>query len=470
MLKNHIIDLFYTHLQFLPTEGQKKLVEALSQMMCLIDHRQLMIVKGYAGTGKTSLISAFVRTLKDFKIGSVLMAPTGRAAKVLSAYSGEQAYTIHKKIYRQKTSKDHFGTFVLNFNQHSNTFFIVDEASMISSYSPDQNMFGTGNLLDDLLKFVYNDRNCKLILIGDTAQLPPVGQEQSPALDRQRLKAYGLAVSEYELSEVVRQTKESGILCNATIVRELITEQQAAYPALQARLFPDIERITGGELIETISNAYDWHGIDETAVICRSNRQSNRYNQGIRNRILYREEELTAGDFLMVVRNNYYWIQESENISFIANGDIVRVIRIRRYIERYDFRFAEVDLCLSDYHDFEFTATIMLDALSSEAASISAEQNQKLYYSVAEDYAHITPKSQQYKKIKEDPFFNALQVKFAYAVTCHKAQGGQWQCVFVDQGWLTDEMLNIEYLRWLYTAITRASQKLYLVNFSEKFF
>ena len=341
---------------------------------------------------------------------------------------------------------------------------------MISHYSVDRSIFGTGNLLDDLLAFVYNDRNCRLILIGDTAQLPPVGQEESPALDRRRLEKFGLEVLECELTEVVRQTQKSGILHNATIVRRLIIEQQTGYPKLQTGKFTDIERISGEDLIETITDAYDKYGIDETAVICRSNKQANRYNQGIRNRILYREEELTPGDFLMVVHNNYHWIQDINNISFIANGDIVRLIRIRKYTDRYGFRFAEADLCLPDYHHHEFTAIIMLDVLCSETASLTTEQNQQLYYAVAEDYAHVTPKSQQYKAIREDPFFNALQVKFAYAVTCHKAQGGQWQCIFLDQGWLNDEMLNIEYLRWLYTAITRTTKKLYLVNFSEKFF
>ena len=366
--------------------------------------------------------------------------------------------------------KDGFGSFVLNFNTYSNTFFIVDEASMISRNHIDRNMFGTGNLLDDLLTFVYNDRNCRLILVGDTAQLPPVGQEQSPALDKQILEMYGLTVAEYELTEVVRQSQESGILHNATIVRKLITERQPSYPVMQTHIYPDMENITGEELIETIAGAYDKYGIDEVAIVCRSNKQANRYNHGIRTRILYREEELTPCDFLMVVRNNYFWIRDTENVSFIANGDIVKVLRITKYFERYDIRFAEVTLCLPDYSDHEFTAIIMLDTLNSKTASISDEQNKKLYYSVAEDYAHITPKRLQYQKIKEDPFFNALQVKFAYAVTCHKAQGGQWRCAFIDQGWLTDKILDIEYLRWLYTAITRAVEKLYLVNFPEKFF
>jgi len=469
MLKDHIKSVLINNLQFSPTEGQKILIDFLAEMMISSADRQLMLIKGYAGTGKTSVVSAFVQTLNEFKIPSVLMAPTGRAAKVLSAYSGEQAYTIHKKIYRQKSSAEGFGAFILNFNTYNNTFFVVDEASMISHNSTDRSFFGTGNLLDDLLQFVYNGRNCRLVLLGDTAQLPPVGQEESPALDRYRLEGYGLNLFECELTEVVRQSQESGVLHNATIVRELITKQQTGYPTLKTD-FPDVKWITGEDLIETITDAYEHYGIDETAIICRSNKQANHYNQGIRNRILYREEELTPDDYLMVVRNNYHWIKDTENISFIANGDIVRVIRIRKYIERYGFLFAEVDLCLPDYQHHEFTAIIMLDALSSEAASITDEQNRKLYHSVSEDYAHISSKAKQYKQIREDPFFNALQVKFAYAVTCHKAQGGQWQCVFLDQGWLTDEMLNTEYLRWLYTAITRATDRLYLVNFSRKFF
>ncbi len=470
MLKNHLKDIFFNNLQFEPTEGQKKLADTLCEMMTSTDNDRLMLVKGYAGTGKTSLISAFVRTLNSFGIRSVLMAPTGRAAKVLSAYSGEPAYTIHKKIYRQKSSNDGFGAFSLNYNTYNNTFFIVDEASMISCSGADQNMFGSGNLLDDLLMFVYNDRNCRLVLIGDTAQLPPVGRDQSPALDKRNLEAYGLTVSEETLTEVVRQSRESGILHNATLVRNLITDGRPAYPAFQLRGYSDVERITGGDLIETLSDAYDKYGLDEVAVICRSNYQANRYNQGIRNRILYREEELTPGDFLMVVRNNYFWIRDTEAISFIANGDIVKVVRIRKHIERYGFRFVEADLCLADYNNYEFTAVIMLDVLTGDTASLSEEQNRKLYASVAEDYAHIAPKSLQYKKIKEDPFFNALQVKFAYAVTCHKAQGGQWRCVFLDPGRLSNETPDIEYLRWLYTAVTRASEKLYPVNFPESFF
>ncbi|MDR2036989.1 MAG: AAA family ATPase [Bacteroidales bacterium] len=469
MLKNHLKDIFFHHLNFEPTEGQRNVIDVLSEMMVTPDNQRISLIKGYAGTGKTSVVSAFVKTLNDFKIRSVLMAPTGRAAKVLSAYSEKEAFTIHKKIYRQKKSTDIFSSFHLDYNPDHHTFFIVDEASMISRYSTDQNLFGSGNLLDDLIRFVYNDHHCQLVLIGDTAQLPPVGQEESPALDKHLLESYGLKVSECLLTEVVRQSRESGILCNATIVRQMISGKQSAFPVFRMN-FPDVQRISGEDLIETISDAYEKYGIEETAIICRSNKQANRYNQGIRNRVLYREEELTPGDLLMVVRNNYFWIQDSEDISFIANGDIVKVVRIIRYFERYDFRFAEVELSLPDYNDREFTAMIMLDVLSSEVASITAEQTQKLFYSVAEDYSHIPTKKKRYEKIREDAFFNALQVKYAYAVTCHKAQGGQWQYTFLDQGWVKNESPDIEYLRWLYTAITRASGKLYLVNFPDKFF
>ncbi|MDR2848920.1 MAG: AAA family ATPase [Bacteroidales bacterium] len=474
MLKEHILGIFLQQIKVNPTENQNIAIDYLMNLILTSDNQQLMLLKGYAGTGKTTVISAFINTLAQFNMKTVLMAPTGRAAKVLSAYSGKEVFTIHKKIYRQKSNTDGWGTYSLNFNPLSDTFFIVDEASMISLFSADHNYFGSGNLLDDLIKFVYSGRNCKLVLIGDTAQLPPVGQQQSPALDVGQLKSYGLQVYEYELTEVMRQAQDSGILYNATLLRQQLSEagEYGAIncPSLQISHFPDTERVAGDELIETISDAYYRYGMAETMVICRSNKQANRYNQGVRNRILYREEELTSGDLLMVVRNNYFWIQDSEDISFIANGDIAKVQRIRKYIDRYNFRFAEVDLSLPDYHDKEFTAIILLDVLASESASLSDEQNRQLFNAVAEDYAHIPSKKERFKKMKEDPFFNALQVKFAYAVTCHKAQGGQWRCVFLDQGWFKEEMLSVEYLRWLYTAITRSSEKLYLVNFPDNFF
>ncbi|MDR0714228.1 MAG: AAA family ATPase [Bacteroidales bacterium] len=474
MLKNHIIEIFLQYLKFDPVEEQRIVIESLAEMMAHPGHRSAMLITGYAGTGKTSVISAFINTLSYFKISSVLMAPTGRAAKVLGACSGQQAFTIHKKIYRQQSSDDVWGRFTLNFNTCSHTFFIIDEASMISRYSADRSYFGSGCLLDDLISFVFGGRNCSLILIGDTAQLPPVGQDESPALDAGQLQAYGLNVVRHELTEVMRQAQESGILYNATIVRRqletALQQTDTVYPALQMRNFTDICRITGNELIETISDAYDHYGMEETMIVCRSNKQANRYNQGVRNRILYREEELTSGDLLMTVRNNYFWIQDSDEISFIANGDIAEVRRIRKYTERYGFRFAEVELSLPDYHDREFSAVILLDTLSSENASLGEEQNRKLYHAVAQDYADIPSKKERIKKIRTDPFFNALQVKFAYAVTCHKAQGGQWRCLFLDQGWLNDDMIGREYLRWLYTAITRSTEKLYLVNFPERFF
>ncbi|MDR1673776.1 MAG: AAA family ATPase [Bacteroidales bacterium] len=470
MLKNHIIDVFLRHFDFELTGGQRIVIESLAEMTVTPKANSLMLIKGYAGTGKTSVIAAFIKTLEGFGIHSLLMAPTGRAAKVLSAYSGKEAFTIHKKIYRRKSSSDGWGAFTLNYNACSNTFFIVDEASMIARYSADHNVFGSGNLLDDLIRFVYNSKNCRLILIGDNAQLPPVGQEESPALDKQLLESYGLSVCVHEMTDVVRQSQESGILHNATIVRNMLAAGSPNYPTLNIRPFADVERIAGDELIEAISDAYDRYGIENTSMICRSNKQANRYNMGIRNRILYREDELERGDFLMVVRNNYFWIRDSEEISFIANGDIVEMKGIRKYINRYGFRFAEVELSMPDYHDTEFTAIILLDTLWSDNASLSAEQGRKLWDAVAEDYAHIPVKKERFRKIKEDPFFNALQVKFSYAVTCHKAQGGQWKCIFLDQGWIKDDMPDIEYLRWLYTAITRSSEKLYLVNFPDSFF
>ncbi|MDR1667623.1 MAG: AAA family ATPase [Bacteroidales bacterium] len=470
MLKNHIIEMFLRYLKLEPVEGQKRVMESLAEMMVNPGHRSVMLIKGYAGTGKTSVISAFIHTLSHFGIPSVLMAPTGRAAKVLSTYSGRQAFTIHKKIYRQQSANDAWGRFTLNFNACSHTFFIVDEASMISRYSADRSYFGSGCLLDDLISFVFSGRNCSLILIGDTAQLPPVGQDESPALDAGQLEAYGLTVRQHELTEVMRQSQESGILYNATIVRQQLETFKTTCPTLQLRNFTDIVRIAGNELIETISDAYDHYGMEETMIVCRSNKQANRYNQGIRNRILYREEELTPGDLLMAVRNNYYWIQDESEISFIANGDIAEVRSIRKYTERYGFRFAEVELSLPDYHDREFSAVLLLDTLSNENASLGEEQHRQLYDAVASDYEHISPQKERIKRIKTDPFFNALQVKFAYAVTCHKAQGGQWKCIFLDQGWFNDSGTTPEYLRWLYTALTRSTEKLYLVNFPEQFF
>lgn len=477
MLQDHVKNIILDNLKFKATNDQDHLIDGLSQFILDPNINQIFLIKGYAGTGKTTIISALVNSFKKLRIKSVLMAPTGRAAKVLSSYSKKSAYTIHKKIYRQKSSKDGFGVFVLDANLHSNTFFIVDEASMISNNSGESSVFGSGRLLDDLIQYVYNDKSCKLILIGDVAQLPPVGNDISPALDAQKLSSYGFNVKEYNLREVVRQHKDSGVLLNATNIRNMVAKEKFDFPKFEVEGLADIEKITGTDLIETISDAYDKSGYEETMIITRSNKRANQYNQGIRNQILWREEEIAVGDFLMVVKNNYFWIDDSmhkpgtnDKIDFIANGDIAEIIKINKYQERYGFRFADVTLRLIDYTDQEIDCKIILDTLNINTAALTAEDNKKLFYQVMEDYQNEKTRKQQYEGVKNDPFFNALQVKFAYAITCHKAQGGQWKNVFIDHGYITDDMMDKEYLRWLYTAFTRPTEKLYLVNFNKKFF
>lgn len=470
MLKDHIKSCILKNFEHEPTRGQVKLIENLSEFILDDDPHQLFILKGYAGTGKTTVISALVRATEELKIRSLLLAPTGRAAKVLSSYSKKPAFTIHKKIYRQKSSKDGFGTFVLNANLYSNTLFIVDEASMISNQSNDISIFGSGRLLNDLLEFVYNDKNCKLILIGDTAQLPPVGIELSPALDIDVLSSFNYKVKEIVLTQVLRQSEESGILFNATQVRSNILSKPVEFPKIQVDQFNDIETLSGNELIEKINDSYDKYGLENTIVITRSNKRANQYNKGIRSKILWREEEIAVGDFIMVVKNNYFWISDNENIDFIANGDIAEIIQIKKYTERYGFRFADVVIRLIDYNNIEITCKIILDTLDINSAALTSDDNKKLFYNIVEDYAETKRKKAKYEKVKMNPFFNALQVKFAYAVTCHKAQGGQWKSVFVDHGYFSDEMMDVEFLRWLYTAFTRPTEKLYLVNFNKRFF
>lgn len=472
MLKNHIKDQICQSLGFEPTDGQGLLAEKLADFISRGDADALFLLKGYAGTGKTSMLNALVKTLGMFKFQTVLLAPTGRAAKVLASYTGKSAYTIHKRIYRQKTTSDGFGKFVLDRNLTKNCFFIVDEASMISNTEAEGSVFGSGRLLDDLYEFVYTGQNCKLILVGDTAQLPPVGMEISPALDQRELEMYGAEVYTHELTEVVRQQQDSGILYNATNIRGLVSEDQfiVTYFPIETINYPDISRINGGELIEKISSCYDKYGEQQTMVITRSNKRANKFNEGIRSTILYREAQLTVGDLLMVVKNNYFWLGEDEKLDFIANGDIVEVQSIYNYEELYGFHFAYVCLKFIDYDDLEIDCKIILETLSIETASMSYEDNQRLFEAVAEDYLDIRNKKKRWEKIKENEYFNALQVKFAYAVTCHKAQGGQWDAVFVDQGYLVEDMLNIEYLRWLYTAFTRPVKELYLVNFNKEFF
>jgi len=453
-----------------PTGQQFEVFQLLERFLKVEEGDECFMLKGYAGTGKTTLIGALVKVLPMIKRKSVLLAPTGRAAKVISSYSGKQAFTIHKKIYRKKEAASPEMNFVLGDNLAENTLFIVDEASMISDQSGD---FSRQSLLHDLISYVYNGKNCKLMLVGDTAQLPPVGSADSPALNPQLLKDnFTLDVFSYELTDVVRQEKQSGILFNATEIRELIRCESTSFPHIQVNGFRDVYRMTGEKLVEGLNYAYNKFGMDNTLVVCRSNKNANSYNQNIRNRILYREEELTGGDYIMVVRNNYFWLQAEDNSgSFIANGDIGRIRKVRNLHEQYGFRFAEIVLEFVDYPDKEpLTCKVLLDTLYADTPSLSNSENKRLFEAVMEDYQHIQNKRLRLQEIKKDPYYNALQIKFAFAVTCHKAQGGQWDAVFIDQGYLTDEMLNTEFLRWLYTGITRSSKELFLVNFSDQFF
>ena len=472
MIKNHLNAILTQKLSFTPTNCQAKLIEGLSEYISSDVIDKIILIKGYAGTGKTTMIYALTQTLQELKIRSVLMAPTGRAAKVMAGYTNRSAFTIHKSIYRQKTSSDGLGHFVLDKNLYKNTYFIVDEASMISNESNDSSVFGSGRLLDDLLEYVFSGENCRLVLVGDTAQLPPVGLNISPALERDALEYYGFSVDEFELKDVVRQASDSGVLFNATRIRSRITNPDylSGFFTLEQEKFSDVERINGGDLIEKISTCYDKYGLFETTVVTRSNKRANLYNKGVRGTILYKENEIERGDLLMVVKNNYFWFDEDVDLDFIANGDIAEVIYIYSYEELYGFRFANVSLRFVDYENVEVDCKIFLETLSIETASFSQEQNRQLFAAVSEDYMEIKNKRNRWKKVKENPYFNALQVKFAYAITCHKAQGGQWKAVFVDHGYLTEDMLDTEYYRWLYTAFTRPTEKLYLVNFNKNFF
>lgn len=458
-------------MSFQLTDSQINMLNDLSEFIVQKPEDSVYILKGYAGTGKTTMINQLVKTLDVFRIGSVLLAPTGRAAKVLMTYTGKPSFTIHKKIYRQKSSSDGMGVFVLDKNLHKNTFFIVDEASMISNQMGENSVFGSGRVLDDLLEYVYSGADCRLILVGDTAQLPPVGISVSPALDKESIGNYGFSVVENELTEVVRQEKDSGILENATALRISISENEVSdFFPVELAGFSDVEKIPGGELIEKINWCYDNFGIYDTIILTRSNKRANLYNSGIRSSILYRDSELSRGDLLMVIKNNYFWSEASEELDFIANGDITEVLHIYGYENLHGFRFADVSLRFIDYGDLEIRCKILLDTLSIETAALSQVDSNRLFLSVSEDYSEIKNKRERWKKIKQDPYYNALQVKFAYSITCHKAQGGQWKAVFVDTGYLTPEMLNLDFYRWLYTAFTRPVEKLYLVNFDKRFF
>ena len=454
-----------------PTPEQAKALDVFTQFMTDRSDQVVMILRGSAGTGKTTLAGAIVKAMVALKQKLILLAPTGRAAKVFSLHSSHAAYTIHRRIYRQKSAGD-LSSFNLNNNLNRDTLFIVDEASMISNLGLGETAFGSGCLLDDLMQFVYSGQNCRLLLIGDRAQLPPVGEEESPALSCQMLRGYGMRVYEADLNQVLRQSEDSGILWNATMIRGLWSGEagMVSLPKIRFQGFSDIQVVTGDELVDTLSSSYYQVGMDETIVITRSNKRANIYNQGIRNMVLDRDDELCRGDLLMIVKNNYYWTTQQAapdggaTIPFLANGDRAVVQRVRHVHELYGFRFAEVTMTLPDYDDYELTATVCLDTLTSEAPALTREQQEQLFNAVMEDYADITVKAERIKKLKSDRYYNALQIKFAYAVTCHKAQGGQWAHVYLDQGYMTDDMLTPDYIHWLYTAFTRATEKLLLVN------
>ena len=456
-----------------PTAEQRQAISVFCRFLADRHERVAMILRGSAGTGKTTLSAAFVKALHALHQKQVLMAPTGRAAKVFSLHSQQPTYTIHRRIYRQKSIDAGIGGFQLNHNLHNHTLFVIDEASMVANQSFGSDSFGSGCLLDDLIEYVYAGDNCRMLLIGDKAQLPPIGEAESPALQADVLRSYGIEVYETDLNEVLRQSFDSGIYYNATVIRQMITHDELTrLPRIRFQGFADICMVPGDELIEQLASSYSEVGLDETMVVTRSNKRANIFNQGIRNMVLGREEELTRGDMLMVVKNNYYWCEKLKagnqpSLSYIANGDRAKVWSVRNIRQLYGFRFADLTLQFPDYDDFEMTVTTLLDSLTTEAPALTPEQNSQLMNAVMEDYAELTQKAQRVKALKTDAYFNALQVKFAYAVTCHKAQGGQWTHVYVDQGYMTDDMLTPDYIHWLYTAFTRATEKLYLVNWPQ---
>ena len=469
---------FVSRLQYEPTSCQEGLLRKVADFVSS-DDSDILVVNGYAGTGKTTAISAVISVMKEFQTKCVLLAPTGRAAKVLSSYAGQPAYTIHKHIYRQKSvGGDGFGQFSLAPNKDKEALFIVDEVSLIGIDAGQQQStaaFGTGNLLEDLISFVRAGVECKVILIGDSAQLPPIGLEASPALLPEYMKMMG-GVQFAELSTVVRQQHESGILYNATLIRQLQFELEYGPGVmdicdlgLETEPFDDIERISGGELIEKIGDAYSAYGEDDTIILCRSNKRAIKYNLGVRSTVQFKEERLVRDDKLMIVKNCYQFLEGIEGMDYIANGDIAKLQKISKFEERYGLHFAEARISFPDYDDQEIVAKVILDTLESESASLTYEQSNKLYQGVNEDYAHITAKRKRYESVREDKYYNALQLKYANAITCHKSQGGQWRCVFIDNPFWQEE-LTVDDLKWLYTAITRATEKVYLVNFKDELF
>ncbi|RPD90769.1 DUF2075 domain-containing protein [Aureibaculum marinum] len=466
---------FYKRLKkkfsFTPTAIQDSLLHKLSFYVLSKDKNVIFLLKGFAGTGKTTVMSALVNNLWQIGMKSVLLAPTGRAAKVISNYSQKKAFTIHKKIYHPRKSSNGGVAFTLQKNNHTNTLFIVDEASMIPDNAGNVKFSDQASLLDDLLSYVYSGKNCKVIFVGDTAQLPPVKLELSPALKAETLEVnYNKSVIEIELDEVMRQHQNSGILANATKIREVL--KSGVYQNFTFNLnFPDIIRLTDGyEIQDAIVEAYDSNGVEDTAFIVRSNKRANQYNQQIRSSIRGQENEISAGDYVMVVKNNYFWLDDNSDAGFIANGDVCEILRIYNYIDLYGFRFAEVNLRMIDYPDQQpFETIVMLDTLSSESPALTYEEYNSLYQEVAKDYEDEKSAYKRLLAIKKNSYFNALQIKFSYAMTCHKSQGGQWKTVFIEQPYLP-EGTSIAYFRWLYTAVTRAQEKLYLIGFKDEYF
>lgn len=469
---------FVSRLKYAATPCQDVLLRKVADFVSGNDS-DILVVNGYAGTGKTTAISSVISVLKEYGTKCVLLAPTGRAAKVLSSYAGQPAFTVHKHIYRQKSvGGDGFGQFTLSPNKDKQTLFVVDEASLIGIDAGQQQSsaaFGTGNLLDDLITFVRSGVECKVILIGDSAQLPPVGLDASPALTKGYMDTHG-GVEYAELTTVVRQQQESGILHNATLLRYLIGELEEGVGVmdmcdlgLEIDGFDDVERISGGELIEKIGDAYSTYDEDETIILCRSNKRAIKYNLGVRSTVQYKEDRLVRGDKLMIVKNCYQFVDDVEGMDYIANGDIAKLVKISKYEERYGLHFAEARISFPDYDDQEIVAKVILDTLEAESAALTYEQSNALYQGVNEDYAHLTSKKKRYEAVREDKYYNALQLKYANAVTCHKSQGGQWRCVFIDNAFWQDS-LTADDLKWLYTALTRATEKVYLVNFKDELF
>ncbi len=471
-LYDHFMQAIRKNLGFPPTPGQETLTSKLASLVLNQNRGLAFVLAGYAGTGKTTMVSALVKSLPVVNQKAVLLAPTGRAAKVLATYSGQKAFTIHKYIYFAHSTPEGRITLNLAENKHRNTLFIVDEASMIPDHSPgpDGSAFSSRNILDDMMEYVFSGQNCKLLLLGDNAQLPPVGINISPALNLANLKSrYPYYFGYHELTEVVRQESESGILSHATHLRQRLAQEDYSLPLFKEDKYPDFIRINGYELQDALEDSYSTYNQDNSVIITRSNNRANLFNKEVRQRILYREGEINAGDFLMVVRNNYYWLPEGSRAGFIANGDIIEVLRVKSIDEVFGFRFADVDICFPDYPEQEeLEVKIMLDTLSLETPSLPRDMMEKLWYTIMEDYADIPNKKTKATMVKNSSWFNALQIKFSYSLTCHKTQGGQWDTVFIDQGYLKDNP-DREWLRWLYTAITRGINKVYLVNFREDF-